>query len=109
MDCFLQVSLVQPSFSFVAATQSLLCLLCDALLNFSDLQIVARLVIHYDMQNNHYIVHLFNVMSTHELWRRLNGWQISQMLRVVSFMATQLPGPNYHCREVTILFTRFSS
>jgi hypothetical protein len=24
---------------------------------------------------------------------------ISQMLRVVSFMATQLPGPNYHCRE----------
>jgi hypothetical protein len=30
-------------------------------------------------------------------------WQVSQMLRVVSFMATQLPGPNYHCREVKTL------
>ncbi|KAH8938231.1 hypothetical protein BDL97_16G070900 [Sphagnum fallax] len=34
------------------------------------------------------------------LWSRvLVVLVISQMLRVVSFMATQLPGPNYHCRE----------
>ncbi|KAH8932468.1 hypothetical protein BDL97_19G073600 [Sphagnum fallax] len=34
------------------------------------------------------------------LWSKvLSVLVISQMLRVVSFMATQLPGPNYHCRE----------
>jgi hypothetical protein len=35
-------------------------------------------------------------------------WQVSQMLRVVSFMATQLPGPNYHCREVKTLCPQIS-
>ncbi|PWZ17911.1 Phosphatidylinositol:ceramide inositolphosphotransferase [Zea mays] len=28
------------------------------------------------------------------LWRH-----ISQFLRIITFYATQLPGPNYHCRE----------
>jgi magnesium-transporting ATPase (P-type) len=38
------------------------------------------------------------------LWSRvLVTLVVSQMLRVVSFMATQLPGPNYHCREVKTL------
>lgn len=36
--------------------------------------------------------------------------QIAQALRVGSFLVTQLPGPNYHCREVwgselTVLFS----
>ncbi|CAN1303948.1 Phosphatidylinositol:ceramide inositolphosphotransferase 2 [Linum perenne] len=29
-----------------------------------------------------------------------NLFQASQFLRIISFYATQLPGPNYHCREV---------
>jgi hypothetical protein len=27
--------------------------------------------------------------------------QASQVLRIITFYSTQLPGPNYHCREVT--------
>jgi hypothetical protein len=34
--------------------------------------------------------------------------QICQCLRIASFTATQLPGPNYHCHEVSHLAT-FSS
>ena len=36
-----------------------------------------------------------------------DGWfvylfaaQASQILRIFTFYSTQLPGPNYHCREV---------
>lgn len=36
-----------------------------------------------------------------------DGWficiyflQASQFLRIITFYSTQLPGPNYHCREV---------
>lgn len=28
------------------------------------------------------------------------GLQVCQFLRVITFLSTQLPGPNYHCREV---------
>lgn len=28
--------------------------------------------------------------------------QASQFLRIITFYSTQLPGPNYHCREVTL-------
>ncbi|XP_042373683.1 phosphatidylinositol:ceramide inositolphosphotransferase-like isoform X1 [Zingiber officinale] len=34
------------------------------------------------------------------LWRRVLAFLVaSQMLRIVTFYSTQLPGPNYHCRE----------
>ncbi|MCO5577820.1 hypothetical protein L7F22_031653, partial [Adiantum nelumboides] len=34
------------------------------------------------------------------LWYRcLAILVVSQCLRIASFMVTQLPGPNYHCRE----------
>ncbi|WOL02004.1 hypothetical protein Cni_G10723 [Canna indica] len=34
------------------------------------------------------------------LWRRILAFLVaSQILRIVTFYSTQLPGPNYHCRE----------
>ncbi|XP_058109331.1 phosphatidylinositol:ceramide inositolphosphotransferase-like isoform X1 [Magnolia sinica] len=34
------------------------------------------------------------------LWRRVLAFLVaSQILRIVTFYSTQLPGPNYHCRE----------
>lgn len=36
------------------------------------------------------------------------GWQICQSLRIVSFISTQLPGPNYHCHVVHLKILRFA-
>ncbi|XP_018682926.1 phosphatidylinositol:ceramide inositolphosphotransferase-like isoform X5 [Musa acuminata AAA Group] len=34
------------------------------------------------------------------LWRRILSFLVaSQALRIITFYSTQLPGPNYHCRE----------
>ncbi|XP_008785467.2 phosphatidylinositol:ceramide inositolphosphotransferase-like isoform X2 [Phoenix dactylifera] len=34
------------------------------------------------------------------LWRRVLAFLVaSQVLRIITFYSTQLPGPNYHCRE----------
>ncbi|KAJ8476705.1 hypothetical protein OPV22_020432 [Ensete ventricosum] len=34
------------------------------------------------------------------LWRRILAFLVaSQLLRIITFYSTQLPGPNYHCRE----------
>lgn len=35
----------------------------------------------------------------------LNVLQGCQILRIVTFYSTQLPGPNYHCREVINAYT----
>jgi len=35
--------------------------------------------------------------------------QASQFLRIITFYSTQLPGPNYHCREVWWLVEANSS
>jgi magnesium-transporting ATPase (P-type) len=36
------------------------------------------------------------------IWRRVLAFLVaSQFLRIITFYSTQLPGPNYHCREVT--------
>ncbi|XP_020101221.1 phosphatidylinositol:ceramide inositolphosphotransferase-like isoform X1 [Ananas comosus] len=38
------------------------------------------------------------------LWRRVLAFLVaSQILRIVTFYSTQLPGPNYHCREGSML------
>ncbi|KAG9453222.1 hypothetical protein H6P81_006126 [Aristolochia fimbriata] len=35
------------------------------------------------------------------LWCRIFAFLVaSQTLRIITFYATQLPGPNYHCHEV---------
>ncbi|XP_039811399.1 phosphatidylinositol:ceramide inositolphosphotransferase isoform X1 [Panicum virgatum] len=40
------------------------------------------------------------------LWRRVLAFLVaSQFLRIVTFYSTQLPGPNYHCREGSKLAT----
>ncbi|ONK73410.1 uncharacterized protein A4U43_C04F31210 [Asparagus officinalis] len=40
------------------------------------------------------------------IWRRMLAFLVaSQMLRIVTFYSTQLPGPNYHCREGSELTT----
>ncbi|XP_020272548.1 phosphatidylinositol:ceramide inositolphosphotransferase-like [Asparagus officinalis] len=40
------------------------------------------------------------------IWRRVLAFLVaSQMLRIVTFYSTQLPGPNYHCREGSELAT----
>ncbi|KAF9596795.1 hypothetical protein IFM89_013342 [Coptis chinensis] len=40
------------------------------------------------------------------LWRRVLAFlSASQFLRIITFYSTQLPGPNYHCREGSPLAT----
>ncbi|AQK99401.1 phosphatidylinositol:ceramide inositolphosphotransferase isoform X2 [Zea mays] len=40
------------------------------------------------------------------LWRRVLAFLVaSQFLRIMTFYSTQLPGPNYHCREGSKLAT----
>lgn len=40
------------------------------------------------------------------LWRRVLAFLVaSQFLRIITFYSTQLPGPNYHCREGSPLAT----
>nr|CAB3474819.1 unnamed protein product [Digitaria exilis] len=40
------------------------------------------------------------------LWRRVLAFLVaSQFLRIITFYSTQLPGPNYHCREGSKLAT----
>ncbi|KAL5709336.1 sphingomyelin synthase [Ranunculus cassubicifolius] len=40
------------------------------------------------------------------LWRRVLAFLcLSQFLRIITFYSTQLPGPNYHCREGSPLAT----
>lgn len=37
------------------------------------------------------------------IWCRVFAYlAVSQFLRIITFYATQLPGPNYHCREVQL-------
>lgn len=38
------------------------------------------------------------------IWRRVLAFLVaSQALRIITFYSTQLPGPNYHCREGSVL------
>ncbi|XP_010256742.1 PREDICTED: phosphatidylinositol:ceramide inositolphosphotransferase-like [Nelumbo nucifera] len=40
------------------------------------------------------------------IWRRVLAFLVaSQILRIITFYSTQLPGPNYHCREGSKLAT----
>jgi len=40
------------------------------------------------------------------IWRRVLAFLVaSQFLRIITFYSTQLPGPNYHCREGSALAT----
>ncbi|XP_025881578.1 phosphatidylinositol:ceramide inositolphosphotransferase isoform X2 [Oryza sativa Japonica Group] len=40
------------------------------------------------------------------IWRRVLAFLVaSQVLRIITFYSTQLPGPNYHCREGSKLAT----
>jgi hypothetical protein len=40
------------------------------------------------------------------IWRRVLAFLVaSQFLRIITFYSTQLPGPNYHCREGSELAT----
>jgi len=52
-------------------------------------------------------------VCTQQLTRIYFSWvvfvQASQFLRIITFYSTQLPGPNYHCREVWWLVEASSS
>ena len=52
-------------------------------------------------------------VCTQQLTRTYFSWvvfvQASQFLRIITFYSTQLPGPNYHCREVWWLVEASSS
>jgi hypothetical protein len=42
----------------------------------------------------------YNKQGVNFLFFRFLVLQVSQFLRIITFYSTQLPGPNYHCREV---------
>ncbi|XP_077238847.1 phosphatidylinositol:ceramide inositolphosphotransferase-like isoform X2 [Tasmannia lanceolata] len=51
---------------------------------------------------------VFQIKKFHTvlIWRRILAFLVaSQCLRIITFYSTQLPGPNYHCREGSKLAT----
>lgn len=54
-------------------------------------------------KSSHFVVKSFpslGILFSDNFFRHILYFQVCQMLRIVTFYSTQLPGPNYHCREV---------
>ncbi|KDO66704.1 hypothetical protein CISIN_1g023099mg [Citrus sinensis] len=61
-----------------------------------------EMVLESRYKASHFIVKSFpslGILFSDNFFRHILYFQVCQMLRIVTFYSTQLPGPNYHCRE----------
>ncbi|KAK3165972.1 hypothetical protein QOZ80_1AG0039990 [Eleusine coracana subsp. coracana] len=68
--------------------------------SFVSESVFASIFISFLLWTFHPFIYHSKRFYTVLLWRRVLAFLVaSQFLRIITFYSTQLPGPNYHCRE----------